>query len=102
MRKRISLRLLHFSVIPPLFRKKNMTSSNSSIIAELQSLIDQNDFLELTTSREQFPESRGSGLPLIRIKTSLCTAVIALQGAHLLNFTVNGTKPLLWVSPNCD
>ena len=79
-----------------------MTSSNSSISTELQSLIDQNDFLELTSSKEQFPGSKGSGLPLIRVKTPLCTAVIALQGAHLLNFNVSGTKPLLWVSPNCD
>ncbi|RYZ86474.1 MAG: D-hexose-6-phosphate mutarotase, partial [Moraxellaceae bacterium] len=93
-----SLRLPHFQIA----REMNMSSSNSSITTNLQNLVAQNSFLEVTSSQEQFPGSKGNGLPLIRVKTSLCTAVIALQGAHLLHFNAHDGKPSLWVSPNCD
>jgi len=45
------------------------------------------------------------GLPLIVVDNAQCQAVIALQGAHILEFkrkSVDGTiaTPLLWLSPN--
>lgn len=69
---------------------------------ELTTLIANCDFLELTTSHTAFPDRKGAGLPILQVKTRLCTAHIALQGAHLLSFQAENGKPLLWVSPNCD
>lgn len=82
----------------------NMSSNqpDSSINIELQHLLNRCNFLKLTNSAKEFPNSRGSGLPLIRLETPLCTAVVALQGAHLLSFRAQNSQPLLWVSPNCD
>lgn len=67
-----------------------------------QALIQASDFLELTSNTEQYPGSKGVGLPLIRIRTALCNAVVALQGAQLLEFSTLSGKPLLWLSPNCN
>ncbi|MDW5417627.1 MULTISPECIES: D-hexose-6-phosphate mutarotase [unclassified Iodobacter] len=40
------------------------------------------------------------GLPLLQIEGELGSAVIALQGAHLLSFIPKGGRELLWRSPN--
>lgn len=69
---------------------------------ELQTLLDQHPLLELTSSKTYFPGSLGEGLPLIKVKTALCEAVIALQGAQLLEFKPAEGSPLLWLSPNCN
>lgn len=39
------------------------------------------------------------GLDVVLIETALCRAVIALQGAQVLEFAAAGRAPLLWVSP---
>lgn len=39
------------------------------------------------------------GLDLLLVETGLCRAVIALQGAQVLEFTAQGRAPLLWLSP---
>ncbi len=57
--------------------------------------------VSFTSSRELYPEADGEGLPLIRIATSLCRAVIAPQGAQLLEFKTAAGTPLLWLSPRC-
>ena len=76
--------------------------TTEAISSELQNLLDSSDFLTLTSSDEVFPGSKGTGLPIISVKTPTCSALIALQGAHLLNFKTITGEPLLWVSPNCD
>src|SRR3954465_8150757 len=76
--------------------------TTEAISSELQNLLDSSDFLTLTSSDEAFPGSKGIGLPIISVKTPTCSALIALQGAHLLNFKTITGEPLLWVSPNCD
>jgi len=71
-------------------------------MASLDSMIASHDALQLVSSHELFPGSQGEGLPLLQLKTPLCEAVIALQGAQLLTFKPNGGRDLLWVSPNCQ
>ena len=39
------------------------------------------------------------GLPLLLVETPLCRAVIAEQGAQLLEFQAADREPLLWLSP---
>lgn len=39
------------------------------------------------------------GLPLLLVETPLCRAVIAEQGAQLLEFQAADCEPLLWLSP---
>ncbi|MCU4676313.1 D-hexose-6-phosphate mutarotase [Catenovulum sp. 2E275] len=41
-------------------------------------------------------------LPLIMVETELCKAVIAVQGAHVIEFTPVDEAPLLWVSPKAE
>jgi len=76
--------------------------SDSASGNELNKLIARCDFLELTASDKAFPNSKGTGLPILRVNAPLCDALIALQGAHLLHFHAHGGNSLLWVSPNCD
>ncbi len=68
----------------------------------LEDLIKPHSFLTLTSSQQQYPDSKGSGLPLLLVNTDLCSAVISLQGAQLLEFKSIDSDPLLWLSPNCD
>ncbi len=69
---------------------------------QLQQLVAKSPFLTLTNSKELYPDASGTGLPLLTVETSLCSAVISLQGAHLLEFKTTNGDPLLWLSPNCD
>jgi len=57
--------------------------------------------IQLIESRKRYPEAEGEGLPLIQVQTRLCEAVIALQGAQLLEFRTAEGTPLLWLSPQC-
>lgn len=77
-------------------------TSQTTQSTHLQTLLDRCDFLQLTSSVEALAGSKGAGLPLLQITTAKCRALVALQGAHLLNFYTASGKPLLWVSPNCD
>ncbi|MER2492057.1 D-hexose-6-phosphate mutarotase [Catenovulum sediminis] len=54
--------------------------------------------VELTDANTLFGEKH-EALPLIKIETEVCRAIIAIQGAHLIEFEVKGKAPLLWVSP---
>lgn len=69
---------------------------------ELHALLQQNPYLEEVSSRDIYPDAPGEGLPLIRVQTPICSAVISLQGAHLLEFKTATGSPLLWLSPNCN
>jgi glucose-6-phosphate 1-epimerase len=69
---------------------------------KLEDLLSRCSFLRVTSSHQEFPLSKGTGLPLIAVETASCKALIALQGAHLLSFCAEGGTPLLWVSPNCN
>jgi len=68
----------------------------------LEKLVATCNFLRLTTSSDYYPGSLGAGLPLLIVETTLCSAVISLQGAHLLEFKTTDGDPLLWLSPNCN
>ncbi len=70
--------------------------------SHLPKLIAHTNFLQLLSSHEAFPKSKGTGIPIIRLVTDLCEADIALQGAQLLRFRRRHKPPLLWCSPNCD
>lgn len=69
---------------------------------QLEQLVAKNAFLSLSNSKDAYPESLGSGLPILLINTSLCSASISLQGAHLLEFKPAQAAPILWLSPNCE
>jgi glucose-6-phosphate 1-epimerase len=75
---------------------------DSDNIQKLEQQIAKYPFLSLTSSKELYPNSAGSGLPLLVVETALCSAVISLQGAQLLEFKTTQGDPLLWLSPNCD
>ena len=79
-----------------------LTSPASNDQNELVNIINRCDFLQLTTSQQAFSGSKGSGLPVIKLTTAKCDALIAVQGAHLLTFKTRSGEPLLWVSPNCN
>jgi glucose-6-phosphate 1-epimerase len=73
-----------------------------SLPAQLRTLIVQHEFLSLESSKTMYPNAPGDGLPLVVVNTPKCRAVIALQGAQLLEFVPAGGEPLLWLSPNCN
>lgn len=80
----------------------HINTPNAASTQQLQQLVAKSPFLKLTSSQEVYPNAPGSGLPLLTVETALCSAVISLQGAHLLEFKTTNGDPLLWVSPNCD
>lgn len=71
-------------------------------MSALETLLSQYRTVFLTNSQELYPESEGQGLPLIQVKSPLCQAVIALQGAQILEFKNSAGTPLLWLSPQCQ
>ncbi len=81
---------------------KHMLNNTQTTVTSLQHILQQYSFLTLVTSHDLYPNSKGTGLPLIQVQTPLCNAVIALQGAQLLQFSTANEKPLLWLSPHCD
>lgn len=79
--------------------------TNTPTTEQLQALAEHlapHSFITLTNSKTLYPDAAGSGLPLLAIETDLCSAVISLQGAHLLEFKTTHGDPLLWLSPNCN
>jgi glucose-6-phosphate 1-epimerase len=80
----------------------HITIPDAESTLHLEQLVAKSSFLRLTTSKVQYPDAPGAGLPLLAVDTPLCSAVIALQGAHLLEFKTTAGDPLLWLSPNCD
>ena len=80
----------------------HITIPDAQSTLHLEQLVAKSSFLRLTTSKAQYPDAPGAGLPLLVVETPLCSAVIALQGAHLLEFKTTDGDPLLWLSPNCD
>lgn len=75
---------------------------DSATLENLQALVAQHSALSLVSSKDALPDSLGTGLPLIQVETEKCSALVSLQGAHLLQFKTTQGNPLLWVSPNCD
>lgn len=80
----------------------HITTPDAQSTLQLEQLVTKSGFLRLTTSKALYPDHPGAGLPLLAVETDLCSAVIALQGAHLLEFKTTNGDPLLWLSPNCD
>ncbi len=80
----------------------HINTPDTASTQRLEQLVAKTDFLRLTTSNEHYPNAMGIGLPLLVVETALCSAVISLQGAHLLEFKTTDGAPLLWLSPNCD
>lgn len=80
----------------------HITMPDAQSTLYLEQLVAKSSFLRLTTSKAQYPDYPGAGLPLLVVETGLCSAVIALQGAHLLEFKTTDGDPLLWLSPHCD
>jgi len=70
-------------------------------MSALETRLSQYRTVSLTNSKELYPESEGQGLPLIQVNSPLCQAVIALQGAQILEFKNPAGTPLLWLSPQC-
>ncbi len=54
--------------------------------------------IKLSDSRSLY-SSNPPGLPLLQIDSESCYAVIAIQGAQLLEFRPKGQSDLLWLSP---
>lgn len=80
----------------------HINTPDAASTLRLEQLVAKSTFLRLTNSKEQYPTAPGTGLPLLVVETTLCSAVISLQGAHLLEFKTTNGDPLLWLSPNCD
>ncbi len=59
--------------------------------------IEQTRYVSLTDSRQLYGSAEP--LPLIKIASPHCDAVIAIQGAQLLEFCPKDGQPLLWLSP---
>lgn len=72
-------------------------SSLETLLGTLESV--QN--VRLTNAKEYYGEQH-QALPLILVETELCHAVIAIQGAHVIEFTPKQQSPLLWVSPKVE
>ena len=51
------------------------------------------------TDSHQYYRGTPPGLPLLVVDRPDCQAVIALQGAQILEFSPAGSPPLLWLSP---
>nr|WP_324258895.1 D-hexose-6-phosphate mutarotase [Cellvibrio fontiphilus] len=80
----------------------HINTPDTASTQRLEQLVAKTDFLRLTSSSEHYPNAMGIGLPLLVVETALCSAVVSLQGAHLLEFKTTNGDPLLWLSPNCD
>ncbi len=65
----------------------------------VENLIADHDNISLTDTNKRY-QSSGSALSLLVINNKYCEAVVALQGAQLLEFTPRNSEPLLWLSPN--
>lgn len=75
---------------------------DSAALQSLEQIVEKNPALRVTNSKDYYPHAPGSGLPLIIVESKLCSAVVSLQGAQLLEFKTTEGDPLLWLSPNCD
>lgn len=75
---------------------------DSAALQSLEQIVEKNPALRVTNSKDYYPHASGSGLPLIIVESKLCSAVVSLQGAQLLEFKTTEGDPLLWLSPNCD
>lgn len=62
-----------------------------------QNLNINSDSIHFTDSKKLYGSAEV--LPCIMVKTSRCTAVVALQGAQLLSFKPIGDRDWLWLSP---
>lgn len=65
----------------------------------VENLIAGHNTITLTDTAKRY-HSTGPALPLLVINNPYCEAVVALQGAQLLEFTPHDGDPLLWLSPN--
>ena len=60
--------------------------------------------VQLVNSTELYPalhQAGDVGLPMLVVENKLGRAVIALQGAHLMEFKPAGAPEMFWISPKC-
>lgn len=60
--------------------------------------------IQCVNSTELYPalhQTGDAGLPMLVIENRLGRAVIALQGAHLMEFKPAGEREMFWISPKC-
>ncbi len=79
-----------------------MTLSDSQAQARLHTLIEATPGLKLSSSAQLYPERSGDNLPLLLMERPHGRAVIALQGAQVLEFQARGQNPILWLSPKAQ
>ena len=73
------------------------------MIASIQSLIAACPSISLTDSFEEYAKpAKGKPLSLLKISHEKCSAVIAMQGAQLLEFSARENQALLWLSPYAE
>lgn len=65
----------------------------------MQQIIDHSQTVTLTDSIQRY-QKPPPALPLLHVSNQSCEAVIAAQGAHVLQFKPQSTTELLWLSPN--
>lgn len=73
-------------------------------MSSLETLLDTLESVQnvsLSTAKAYYGEQH-QALPLVVVETELCHAVIAIQGAHVIEFTPKHQSPLLWVSPKVE
>ncbi len=75
-----------------------MTSFEETIAPLKQSTAHFSE-VSVSDTSQQYGSPQETKLPLLVVKSSLCEAVICLQGAHLLEFQPVGKAALLWISP---
>ncbi|WP_017446361.1 D-hexose-6-phosphate mutarotase [Gayadomonas joobiniege] len=64
----------------------------------VQELVKKFSCISVTDAKSLYGETQDA-LPLLKINHELFDAVIAIQGAHLVEFSAKGKDPLLWLSP---
>ncbi|MCO4756579.1 MAG: D-hexose-6-phosphate mutarotase [Oceanospirillaceae bacterium] len=65
----------------------------------MQQIINHSQTVTLTDSIQRYQKSPPAQ-PLLHISNQSCEAVIAVQGAHLIQFKPQSAAELLWLSPN--
>ncbi|QZA80428.1 D-hexose-6-phosphate mutarotase [Deefgea piscis] len=66
---------------------------------QIEAMLAQVKGVRLTTSSAYY-QTEGEGLALLVVENALGSAVLALQGAHLISYIPAQGQDLLWLSPN--
>lgn len=64
----------------------------------VQSIVKSSQYVQLTDARTLYGDAH-EAQPLLLVENAVCRAVIAIQGAHLVEYSARAKAPLLWLSP---